>query len=191
MFCQIEGCDRWTEGNTAFCSTHNREQRKKEEDERKEINKREKAIRVLKERKEAIAAKNRSNAGSGEDGYSEKTCGKPSKKKSGRIQYYSRNGRRVKEAEWKMFHEIWEERPHYSEISGTFLGHDYNPSFFAHILSKGAYEGLRLYKPNICLMTPEEHDVFDKQTDKAKVDPKYAEVFIKKDELMEYYYKQV
>ena len=191
MICHEEGCDSYTEGRTFFCASCNHKHRKKERDEAKEKHKREKAFRLSKERKKLVAEKNRSNATAGESVYCQKVRAGSTKKKSGRIKQYSESGRRVKEAEWKMFREIWNERPHYSEISGAFLGDEYNPSCFAHILSKGAYEGLRTYKPNICLMTPEEHHVFDHQTDKAKSDPKYAKVFRMKDELMEYYYQQV
>jgi hypothetical protein len=169
MFCSIEGCDQSVEGRTRFCGTHNFEQRKKERDEAKEKRKREKAVRVSKQRASTVRLNN--NKGP----------------KPGRINPRSEQGKVRKEAEWKMFREIWEERSPFSEVSGTFLGREYNPSFFAHVVAKGAYEGLRLVKENICLMTPEEHDLYDKQTHKAKLDPKFDWVFEKREELKQAY----
>ena len=57
--------------------------------------------------------------------------------------------------------EIWSERPHYSEVSGKYLGEDPLAHFFAHICSKGANPSIRYEKRNIMLMTIEEHQIWD------------------------------
>lgn len=58
----------------------------------------------------------------------------------------------------KFFLEIWKERPHVSEVSGTFLGHEPLSVFFHHILEKEMYPDLKYEKENIILLTLEEHD---------------------------------
>lgn len=60
-----------------------------------------------------------------------------------------------------IFMEIWNERPHVSEVSGEYLGNEPNVSFFSHILGKKAYPRFILNKNNILLMTFEEHYEFD------------------------------
>jgi hypothetical protein len=60
-----------------------------------------------------------------------------------------------------LFIEIWEERPHLSEVSGRPLlpiGHWQWHWQFAHILTKGAYPSFKFRKDNIILMLPEEHE---------------------------------
>lgn len=60
-----------------------------------------------------------------------------------------------------LFEEIWEERPHISEVSGRPLlarGHWQWHHQFAHILGKGAYPAFKFKKENIMLMLPEEHE---------------------------------
>lgn len=66
---------------------------------------------------------------------------KPKKKKSGQKE---------------LFIEIWNERPHVSEVSGKPL-REFDVRYFSHILTKGAYPSMKLNKRNIILMTPEEH----------------------------------
>lgn len=53
--------------------------------------------------------------------------------------------------------EIWNKRPHYSELSSTWLGKQPNKCFFHHIFDKGTHEDLK-YKPeNIIMITAQEH----------------------------------
>lgn len=61
--------------------------------------------------------------------------------------------------QWRFFSEIWSERPHYSEVSGKWLGNEINSCFFDHLLEKGTdrYAHLRYEKENILLVTPDEH----------------------------------
>lgn len=57
-----------------------------------------------------------------------------------------------------IFIEIWNERPHYSEVSGEFLGHELLSWKLDHLLPKAEYPQLRLEKKNIALVTFEEHE---------------------------------
>lgn len=60
----------------------------------------------------------------------------------------------------RMFEEIWEEREHYSEITGIGLlrkGHFLWHNQFMHVLAKGTNTKMRLFKPNIMLGLPNEH----------------------------------
>lgn len=204
MICKREGCESSTEGSTFFCPRHNFEDRKKERDEAKENDKRKRAEEMARERAKKYTDTARAKADelrkassgdrNGDESIpqlSQKYSPPNERKKSSRINHYSKAGRKVKEAEWQMFREIWSERPHFSEISGAYLGEEYNPSFFAHIVAKGSYEGLRLKKNNICLMTPGEHNLYDKETDKAKQLTEYQWVFQRKQELIEWFYEQV
>lgn len=95
--------------------------------------------------------------------------------------------KRKKTGELELFKEIWNERPHESEVSGELI-YEFSVSCFAHVLSKGAYPSYRLDKRNIVLMTPEEHHLFDFKTDKAKQDKRFSWVFDRKEELVREYY---
>lgn len=55
------------------------------------------------------------------------------------------------------FLEIWKERPHYSEVSGTYLGNEAMSTYFHHILPKSKYPELSYDKSNIILLTLDEH----------------------------------
>jgi hypothetical protein len=61
----------------------------------------------------------------------------------------------------EMFFHIWETRPHFSEVSGKYLGVEAKAHYFAHILGKGAYPGYKLNPDNIVLLTMEEHAQYD------------------------------
>ena len=62
-----------------------------------------------------------------------------------------------RELMWLMFLEIWEERPHYSEISGKYLGNEPLTYMFDHALEKETHPQFKLTKENIILCTLEEH----------------------------------
>ena len=55
------------------------------------------------------------------------------------------------------FMEIWNERKHYSEVSGEYLGKEPLSTFFHHILPKSKYPELQYDKSNIILLTLDEH----------------------------------
>lgn len=62
-----------------------------------------------------------------------------------------------------VFREIWAEREHVSEVSGTYLGDDMHPILMSHLLPKGSYLRFKLDKRNIVLMTPEEHEMWHRE----------------------------
>lgn len=95
---------------------------------------------------------------------------------------------RKKTGELNLFLEIWSERPHKSQVSGTPLQFDVR--CFSHLLSKGAYPSLRLVKENIVLKTPQEHHDYQFNEHKIKDLPEWKWVFEKKAELKLNYYEQ-
>lgn len=79
---------------------------------------------------------------------------KVSKKRAARLKGYS---------EIDLFRDIWNVRPHVSELSGKPLPYGpENPKMwvrqFLHVINKGRAPKLRLLKRNIMLATPDEHD---------------------------------
>ena len=56
-----------------------------------------------------------------------------------------------------LFKEIWNKRPHRSEVSGRPLGKEPLSVFFHHILPKNKYPEFRLDEENIILLTIDEH----------------------------------
>tara|TARA_R100000742_G_C4270610_1_gene89347 strand:+ start:570 stop:989 length:420 start_codon:yes stop_codon:yes gene_type:complete len=66
------------------------------------------------------------------------------------------------------FKEIWNKRPHRSEISGVYLGKEPSSAFFHHILPKNKYPQIRMDEENIILLTLDEHA--DVESDMYKFD---------------------
>lgn len=60
--------------------------------------------------------------------------------------------------ELELFKEIWNERPHKSELSGDSIK-EFSHMCFHHMLTKQAYPEHRLNKENIILITEQEHRV--------------------------------
>lgn len=58
----------------------------------------------------------------------------------------------------EFFSQIWSKRPHYSEVSGKWLGKEPLTIFFHHILPKEKYPAASLDEENIILLTLEEHE---------------------------------
>lgn len=61
----------------------------------------------------------------------------------------------------KMFSEIWDERPRFSELSErplNYFGHWQWHWQFLHVLPKGSFPKMKFFKPNIILGLPSEHD---------------------------------
>ncbi len=56
------------------------------------------------------------------------------------------------------FLDIWKNRPHKSEVSGTYLGSEPMSTYFHHILAKEKYPKACFDEENIILLTLEEHD---------------------------------
>jgi hypothetical protein len=62
-----------------------------------------------------------------------------------------------------MFQAIWNTRPHKSQLSDKPI-HEARPGNFAHLHAKGKRPDLRLFDINICILTLEEHFLFDQGT---------------------------
>jgi hypothetical protein len=108
-------------------------------------------------------------------------------KKPYRIPKKSEKQKKVTAEDIAFFKEIWDERPHYSEVSGEFLGHEFNVCFMSHILTKGSYPRFRYHKRNIILMSFEEHQEWE-FTDRK--DPKWNEIRDLSEELVIEYYNK-
>jgi hypothetical protein len=58
----------------------------------------------------------------------------------------------------KEFFELcWKNKPHYSEVSGKFLGNKCSSLYQHHILAKSKYPEACLDEENIVFLTPDEH----------------------------------
>lgn len=57
----------------------------------------------------------------------------------------------------KFYQSIWNEREHYCEECGKWLGDEPAWSYFSHILPKSHYNKLRYCKANIDLLCPDCH----------------------------------
>lgn len=73
----------------------------------------------------------------------------------------------LSKSEIDIFNEIWNERPHISELSGEPLPYEKNNMSmwvcqFLHVIPKGMSPKLRLDKRNIMLGTPDEHNHQDR-----------------------------
>ena len=104
----------------------------------------------------------------------------------------ARRSRRKSTGERAVFLQIWEERPHVSEIGGEPLypyGHYLWYNQFMHVLAKGNYEILRLEKRNILLGTPVEHKLQTERPDLC-VGPKW-EVFWRREAEMRLYLQEI
>jgi hypothetical protein len=107
-------------------------------------------------------------------------------KKSYKIPKKSEKQKAITRKDIEFFESIWNTRPHYSQVSGEFLGHEFNVCFFAHVLPKGAYPKFRNLEVNILLMTFDEHQEYDHSDFPG---PKWDRVRALGDKLVELYYK--
>ena len=79
------------------------------------------------------------------------------------------------------FLDIWNKKPHKSEISGQYLGKEPLSTYFHHILPKSKYPEACLDEENIILLTMEEHD-------QVEMDPtRYEEVNKRREQLKKKY----
>jgi hypothetical protein len=62
------------------------------------------------------------------------------------------------------FLQIWNQKPHKSEVSSTYLGKEAKSIFFHHILPKAKYKEAMFDPENIILLTWEEHDKVERDT---------------------------
>ena len=57
----------------------------------------------------------------------------------------------------KFFLQVWNKKPHYSEVSGAYLGSEPLTIYFHHILPKEKYPKAAFDEENIILLTFDEH----------------------------------
>lgn len=81
----------------------------------------------------------------------------------------------------KFFLTIWSKRPHYSEVSGEWLGKEPLSIYFHHILPKNKYPEAKLDEDNIALTTFDEHQ--NVENNKFR----YVEINDRRDRLEEKY----
>jgi len=114
-------------------------------------------------------------------------------KKCGKCRQKAWNTNRVKNrkptGQPELFKQIWESRPHYSEVSGKFLGDEINVCFFSHILPKGSYPKFMLKPENIMLKTFAEHQAWGTKQYELKDKPEWKHVFELKQKLLNEYPK--
>lgn len=58
----------------------------------------------------------------------------------------------------EFFLELWKKLPHFSQVSGKYLGKEPLSVFFHHVLPKEKYPQVAEDEENIILLTLEEHD---------------------------------
>ena len=56
-----------------------------------------------------------------------------------------------------VFLSMWKKRPHYSEVSGVYLGSEAMSTYFHHILPKEKYPEACLDEENIIILSLDEH----------------------------------
>lgn len=86
-----------------------------------------------------------------------------------------------------VFREIWSERPHVSQISGTPVM--FSPSVFHHVITKGSDPSLRLVKENIVIVTKQEHNAlhsFDSIDTLIEKDNRYLIIKEIRDKMKQY-----
>ena len=78
------------------------------------------------------------------------------------------------------FLEIWNNRPHRSEVSNTWLGDTPLHVFFHHIISKGKYPEAMYDKENIIILSLDEHSNVESNMHKYEEVNKRREQLYKK-----------
>jgi hypothetical protein len=61
----------------------------------------------------------------------------------------------------QFFLQLWKKKPHYSEISGKYLGKEPLSIYFHHIIRKSSHPELAFEEDNIILLSPEEHEMVE------------------------------
>ena len=91
-----------------------------------------------------------------------------------------------------LFRQIWDERPHVSQVSGCPLPEAGSLQWhwcFSHVLPKGIYGKAKLSKENIILITPEEHTLWGNHVHKVRDRPEWKWVFELYEDLKEKYHR--
>lgn len=117
---------------------------------------------------------------------------KPIKKKKSYISKISSNPKSIAKREEKKektlklhtwFDILWNSEPHYSEISGKWLGHHNNSCFWHHILSKSSFKEAEFDRENLIRITPDEHAEVESNPTKFEL------INLKREKLKEKYKK--
>lgn len=87
----------------------------------------------------------------------------------------------------ELFRFMWDNLPRVSEISGERI-REAQAWNFAHIIPKGKFSRLKNNIWNICLMTKDEHTLYDDHPEKARKDKRFDWVFIWAQELERQYF---
>lgn len=112
--------------------------------------------------------------------------------KIGNVTMYSwdKYRKRKTTGELKLFMQIYSERKGVCEITGKPL--KFEPSIFAHILSKAAFPSYRLNPDNIVMCDKRIHDLYDNSDRETLLRhfPEAEIIYRKKDELRFKYYNE-
>jgi len=88
------------------------------------------------------------------------------------IKAQSKKGARTANKDSIFFHSIWDNAIHNCENCTKYLGDDYNPVYFSHILTKGAYPQFRYETNNINILCFKCHQEWE--FGKKKMMPIYS-----------------
>jgi Zn ribbon nucleic-acid-binding protein len=84
-----------------------------------------------------------------------------------RIPKKSKKQIEINKKDIEFFKAIWEERPHFCEVTGGPLD-EFNVCYFSHVLTKKAYPRFRHYKKNIVLCSFDQHQQWEFGSRKQK-----------------------
>lgn len=59
------------------------------------------------------------------------------------------------------FQKLWETEPHYSEISGVWLGNENSSAYWHHIIPKSSNKDAEFDRENIVRLTLDEHTIVE------------------------------
>lgn len=93
---------------------------------------------------------------------------------------------RVPSGELELFKKLWSERPHVCQVTGEPI-REFEVSLFSHLLSKAAYNSLRLNPENIWIVTRQIHNEWHTM---SLEDPKWDKKKEARDKLKYEYYNK-
>ncbi len=91
---------------------------------------------------------------------------KPLKKVSPRKKTNPLDKKKQKEEDIKFYQEVWEERKHYSDLTGKYIPGEIMSIYFHHLLRKETYPEFRHKKWNIVLIEADIHAQIEMNPDK-------------------------
>lgn len=78
------------------------------------------------------------------------------------------------------FKELWNNEPHYSELSGKWLGNENSSAFWHHILPKSSFKEAEFDRDNIIRLTLDEHNEVEANPTKYEIINKKREKLLEK-----------